>query len=163
MLIKNAFVNINKTLTNKSSIFIMIPVTILLAFLIMTITINAYNSNSKRIITKDYITQRISIGMTKVEITNLFGEDFEEIEGEMNCLKYWRYDLKNCNNYSYKPLYPVQADFDGIKCGIIKYQLFVEWSPDNTVNHYFLYYSKGNKIWEYRVLPNLEVIETCIE
>ncbi|NBI31121.1 hypothetical protein [Chengkuizengella marina] len=111
------------------------------------------------------IQEGLQIGLSKGNISALFGDQYAEIISPLDDLVMWKYDLLTSTNHVFDAESQSDAiDFDGFSSGDIGAQLFVEWSADELTNHFVMYYVCGEEgeICEYRVWDDGTTNETKI-
>ncbi|MBD3918601.1 PhoU family transcriptional regulator [Paenibacillus sp. PR3] len=101
-------------------------------------------------ITKEYLKQNAKSGLTETEITDLFGEPTLNEYGDGSFV--WIYD-EAMNNFTYKP--DIQkVEFDEIKKGNIKYQLYINVVDKKAIMFSYFYRGDNNEVWNYEITAN---------
>lgn len=102
------------------------------------------------------IIDKFTLGATKEDIINLFGNNYNEVTSLMDDNLIWRYDINKKEGYKV-PKCDIgaeiaQVDLIGINQNNVQMQLFIKWSGDNKAKTYSLHYKdkKGN-IYSYKL------------
>lgn len=94
---------------------------------------------------------KMQVGLSKQQAESSFGTQYVETTGAKDGEPLWRYDFVGQEGYVYKdPIDSDSIDLDGLKNGLMRMQLFIEWSKEDVVDNMALYYKgKDDKIYEY--------------
>lgn len=96
----------------------------------------------------DYLKANLKPGMTQEEVAKLFGDGYRIVVHPEGGTRMWRYDFAE-PSYQFQPTgttvgtNTAQADIDGLRKGMVQYQMFVGWDPvDRFTTYSELYYFK---------------------
>ncbi len=118
--------------------------------------------SSKRIWNLQAIKNSLTVGMTQEEVIHLFGESYHIVDPVLaQPGPVWRYDLGTQEDYEYDAIAD-SIDLEGLREQQVQYQLFLNWSEKERLEHYTIYYADGAGIYEYRMRANGESETTQI-
>jgi hypothetical protein len=103
-----------------------------------------------------YIRENLQLGFPAEKVQELLGGGYSEVTSAMDGEKMWRYDFPREEGYRFEDPYMLDfIDLDGLRSGLMRMQLYVTWTGEDTVACYTVYSGDGSgKIYEYRVFPD---------
>jgi hypothetical protein len=102
------------------------------------------------------ITQNLALGMNTIEVITVLGDNFAMVTNMMDNTEVWRYDFTTEPEYIFSvPAHEDEVDTEGLRSGIMRMQVFVEWDGSGLLGNYTVYTGSGNGvISEYRVFAD---------
>ncbi|WP_018130723.1 hypothetical protein [Effusibacillus pohliae] len=119
---------------------------------INTVPLNGGESDGAPI-TLDYIKQNLKLGDTQEQVKARFGDQYKEINDVEVGNNAWRFDYVADPSYTFTGQY---GDWDGLRSGRMRMQLFINWTDKSTVLSILVHYNKDGKIYEYAKKPGFE-------
>lgn len=124
---------------------------------LITITsLAAQNTSPTRERDLSLIIQTLDLGMNTTEVIAVLGDNFARVTNMMDNTEVWRYDFPTEPEYIFTvPAHEDEVDTEGLRSGIMRMQVFVEWNDSGLLGNYTVY--TGNAagvINEYRVFPD---------
>lgn len=113
----------------------------------------------------EFLKENLMLGMTKEEVADLCGQQYEEVIDALDDLLVWRYDFPNIPEYHYTALENMDsADIEGLVDGNMRMQLFIGWGEEETVRNFSVLYTseEDEHIYEYRIMIDGTVKESRI-
>lgn len=104
------------------------------------------------------LIDKMEIGLKQADVEQIFGDNYVEVYSAMDGRLIWQYDFTE-DGYQFEGLsfdggetFTDAVDGDGLEKGLMRMQLFINWSGTDRVSSYALYY-KGDdgKIHNFRL------------
>jgi hypothetical protein len=102
------------------------------------------------------IREQVKLGLTKEEVENNLGSDYQKVKASDDDSEMWRYDFGTKDGYTSPDNEYDTGDVKGIQNGNLDAQLSIRWTEENTVSSYSVIYlnSGDGRVYDYRVFSD---------
>lgn len=124
--------------------------------LITVASLAAGNTGTAGEVTINHIIDNLELGMNTTEVITVLGDNFARVTNMMDNTEVWRYDFTTEPEYTFTvPSHEDEVDTEGLRSGMMRMQVFVEWDGSGLLGNYTVYTgTAAGVISEYRVFPD---------
>lgn len=98
-----------------------------------------------------FVKNNVYVGADQGQVKKVYGDSYAAVISALNDKDMWRYDFPVESGYTFDSSVD-EVDLEGIQNGQMKMQLFVEWTDDDKVESYSLYYKRENgEVYHYQL------------
>lgn len=109
-------------------------------------------TSTKETIDKELVENKAEIGLTKNEVSAIFGEEYFSGKGEGENTEVWVYD-KVKDDFEYEKSVQ-RVPFQEISNGDVEYQLFINFVGDESFMYLYIYRGEDGELRQYQVNPD---------